>query len=86
MVRWGRGWRRGSGTTTGALPAVSREVAEAPREAGSGTATGIGDDDRVTVGGVEAEGGDDAALREAAEAQREAVSMARHQGRQGRGR
>jgi hypothetical protein len=42
---------------TGALPAASREAAEAPREAGSGTVMGVGDDDGGTTGGVEAKGG-----------------------------
>jgi hypothetical protein len=42
---------------TGALPVASREAAEAPREAGSGTVMGVGDDDGGTTGGVEAKGG-----------------------------
>jgi hypothetical protein len=36
---------------------------------------GVGDDDRVTVGCVEAKGGDGAALREVAEAPREAAAQ-----------
>jgi hypothetical protein len=48
---------------------------------------GVGDDYGVTAGGVEAEGGDGAASREATEAPREAASMAWHRGRrQHRGR
>jgi hypothetical protein len=74
----------------GALPAASREAEEAPREAvsmarhrerwgqgrrrGLGMMMGVGDDDGVTTGGVEAEGGDGAASREAA-------SMVRRRGR-----
>jgi hypothetical protein len=39
------------------------------------TATGVGDDDGDTAGGVEAEGGDGQASREAAEAPREAAAQ-----------
>jgi hypothetical protein len=51
------------------------------REVGSGMEMGVGDDDGVTLGGVEAKGGDDVASREVAEAPREVASMARHRGR-----
>jgi hypothetical protein len=72
--RRGQGWQRGSGTTTGALPAALRPKA--------GSATGLarrgrGWCDGGTAGGVEAEGGDSAASREVAEAPREVASMAR---------
>jgi hypothetical protein len=53
----------------------------ASREAGSGTATGVGDDDGGTASGVKAESGDDTASREAVEAPREAALMARRRGR-----
>jgi hypothetical protein len=61
--RQGRGRRRGSGTTTGALLVASRPKA--------GSATGLvrrgrGWCDGGIVGGVEAEGGDGAVSREAA--------------------
>jgi hypothetical protein len=53
----------------------------ASRQAGSGTATGVRDDDGGTASGVKAESGDDTASREAAEAPREAAFMARRRGR-----
>jgi hypothetical protein len=65
----------------GALPVASRPKA--------GSAMGLarrgqGWCDEGTTGGVKAEGGDDAASREAAEVPREATSMARHRGRRRR--
>jgi hypothetical protein len=62
--------------TAGGIEAEGR-VSNGVGAMGSGTTMGIGDENGGTADGVEAEGGDGAASREAAEAPREATSMAR---------
>jgi hypothetical protein len=80
-----------SGVPAGVVPVAYTKWSDVVREevgdgaTGSGTATGVGDDDGDASGGIEAEGrvrdgvghGDDAALREAAEALRDAAAAPR---------